>query len=152
MSWVTDDEVLSITGRNASVESIATAQVFVEIFANTTEQASIDAQISSSNLRLLKNAVAFQAVWLDSHPDVLDAMDVEGVSQDGLNAQYATANAHLLAPLADRCIKRLSWKRAPLRATRRRRYLADDRGNRDSAVRDDQFVWESLPFGSSPTG
>jgi len=83
-------------------------------------------------------------LWLDAHPDVMEAMDVQGVSQDGLSAQYAHANAHLLAPMAKRCIDRLSWRTAPLRA-RPRRGTASDRGDRDSAVRDDQYVWQSMP-------
>jgi hypothetical protein len=148
MAWVTEDEVATITGRDATAESIAAAQVIVEIFAGTTELASDAEVISSRNLRLLKNAVAFQAVWLDSHPDVLDAMDVQGVSQDGLNAQYATANAHILAPLTDRCIKRLSWM-AQIRVRGARGYTSD-RGNRDSAARDDRFEWSPMPFGSTP--
>src|SRR5687768_3330046 len=147
MAWATDDDVVTITGREATQESLAAAQVIVEIFSGTTELASDDELISSRNLRFLKNAVAFQAVWLDAHPDVLDAMDVEGVSQDGLNAQYANANAHLLAPLANRCIARLSWRRQI--QTRPRGGASSDDGNRDSAVRDDQFEWAPLPFGST---
>lgn len=149
MAWATDDEIVTITGREATQEALAVAQVIVEIFSGTTELASDDELISTRNLRSLRNAVAFQAVWLDAHPDVLEAMDVEGVSQDGLNATYANANAHLLAPLANRCIARLSWRRQ-IQTGRRRGAYADDRGNRDSAVRDDQFAWTPLPFGSTP--
>lgn len=148
MAWATDEDVVAITGREATQESLAAAQVIVEIFSGTTELASDDELIASRNLRHLKTAVAFQAVWLDAHPDVLEAMDVEGVSQDGLNATYANANAHLLAPLANRCIARLSWRRQI--QTGLRRNAGSDRGNRDSAVRDDQFVWTALPFGSTP--
>jgi hypothetical protein len=150
MSWADADDVVTITGREATVESLAAAQVIVEIFSGTTEQASDDGLVATRNLRMLKNAVAFQAVWLDSHPDVLDAMDVEGVSQDGLNAQYANAHAHLLAPLANRCIERLSWKREIRVGRSRAARLRADRGNRDSAVRDDQYAWAPLPFGETP--
>lgn len=150
MAWVTDEDVHDVTGREASPASLATAQVMIELFAGTTEIASDNGDISSRNLRLLKQAVAFQAVWLDAHPDVLDAMDVEGVSQDGLSAQYADANAHLLAPLATRCLRRLSWKQQ-IRVGRSRR-VASDRGNRDSAVSDDQYEWSPLPWGSTPAG
>ena len=149
MGWATADDVYTITGRQASVENLALAQTMIEIFSGTTEFASDDGLIASRNLRMLTSAVAFQAIWLDTHPDALDAMDVEGVSQDGLNAQYATANAHLLAPLAQRCISRLSWFKE-IRISRARSAAAADRGNRDSAVRDDQFAWAPLPFGSTP--
>lgn len=150
MSWATAEDVYTITGREASPEALAVAQVFIEIFAGTTEVASDDGLIATTNLRMLRNAVAFQAVWLDSHPDVLDAMDVEGVSQDGLNAQYANANAHLLAPMATRCLNRLSWRREIRTRRSHAMRLAADRGNRDSAVRDDQFAWLPMPFGSTP--
>lgn len=152
MAWATDEDVYDVTGREASPESLAAAHVIVEIFAGTTSIATDDGLVSSRNLRRLTQATAFQAVWLDTHPDVLDAMDVEGISQDGLNATYANANAHLLAPMAKRCIDRLSWK-AQIRVGRgnwSRRHVSD-RGNRDSAVRDDQYEWSPLPFGSTPS-
>lgn len=151
MAWATEDDVVTVTGREATEASIALAQTMIEIFANTTEFASDEDLISSRNLRLLRNAVSFQAVWLDSHPDVLEAMDVKGVSQDGLNAQYAYANAHLVAPMAQRCLDRLSWRRQ-LMVSRAKALAAKDRGNRDSAVRDDQYEWSPLPFGSTPHG
>lgn len=149
MAWATEDDVVTITGREATEASIALAQTMIEIFSGTTEVASDDDLISSRNLRLLKQAVAFQAVWLDVHPDVVEAMDVQGVSQDGLNAQYAYANAHLVAPMAQRCLDRLSWRRE-IRIGQARNAAARDRGNRDSAVRDDQYEWTPLPFGSTP--
>lgn len=151
MGWATAEDVFDTTGREASPESLAVAQVMIELFAGTTTIASDDQLIASRNLRLLKQAVSFQAVWLDAHPDVMEAMDVEGVSQDGLSAQYANVNAHLLAPLATRCINRLSW-RHQIRIGRgnwsRRRISV--RGSRDSAVRDDQYEWSPLPFGATP--
>jgi hypothetical protein len=151
MAWATADEAFEITGREVTPESLAVAQVIIELFSGTTTIASDDALISSRNLRLLQQAVAFQGAWMDSHPDVLDAMDVQGISQDGLNAQYASANAHLLAPLAARCIARLSWRRE-IRIGRGRwsRRAALDHGNRDSAVHDDQYEWTPLPFGATP--
>lgn len=152
MGWATPEDVFDLTGREASPESLAAAQSMIELFAGATTIATDDELISSKNLRLLQQAVSWQAVWLDVHPDVLEAMDVTGVSQDGLNATYANVNAHLLAPLASRCLTRLSWRRM-IRAGRgnwsRRRYSL--RGNRDSAVRDDQYEWSPLPLGSTPS-
>lgn len=150
MAWATEDDVVTVTGREASVENLALAQTMIETFAGTTELASDADLIASRNLRMLRNAVAFQAIWLDSHPDVLDAMDVQGVSQDGLNAQYAYANAHLLAPMAQRCLDRLSWRRQIRVGRAHAARLAEDRSNRDSAVADDQYAWAPMPFGSTP--
>jgi hypothetical protein len=151
MGWATADQVYDFTGRETTPENLALAQTMIEIFSGTTTIASDDELISPKNLRLLSQAVAFQAVWLDDHPDAVSAMDVEGVSQDGLNAQYATANAHLLAPMASRCLNRLSWNRE-IRVGRGRwsRRRVADHGNRDSAVRDDAYEWSPLPFGHTP--
>jgi len=153
MGWASVDQVFEWTGREVSPESLALAQTMIEIFSGTTTIASDDGLILSKNLRHLGQAVAFQAVWLDAHPDVMETMDVEGVSQDGLSAQYADVNAHLLAPMASRCIRRLSWKKE-IRIGRGRwsTRAARDRGSRDSAVRDDQYEWSPLPFGSTPPG
>lgn len=155
MGWATMDDVVDITGKESTQESLTLAQTMIELFAGTTVGADNDNAeelIGSKNWRRLKSAVAFQARWLDAHPDVLEAMDVEGVSQDGLSAQYADANAHLLAPMASRCLRRLTWFKE-IRATRgnwSRRHVAD-RGPRDSAIGDDRYEWSSLPFGASPS-
>src|ERR1044072_2027119 len=150
MAWATDDDVVAWTGEECTQKALAVAQVIIEIFSGTTTLTSDEGLIASKNLRLLSQALAFPATWLRAHPDVLAAMDVQGVSQDGLNAQYATANAHLLAPLAQRCISRLSWMREirAQRSTRMRRAVLD-RGNRDSAVADDRYEWSPLPFGAT---
>jgi hypothetical protein len=152
MGWATLDDVFDLTGREAAPESLAAAQSMIELFAGTTTLASDEELVASKNLRLLQQAVAWQAVWLDAHPDVFEAMDVTGVSQDGLSATYANVNAHLLAPLASRALNRLSWKRQ-IRIGRgnwsRRRVT--NTGNRDSAVHDDQYEWSPLPFGATPS-
>jgi hypothetical protein len=142
-AWAELDDVLDVTGREATPESLALAANIIELYAGTTTAASDNDLISGRNLELLRKAVCFQAVWLDSHPDVLDAMDVTGVSQDGLNAQYSSATSHTVAPLAAACLRRLSWKKAALRPRRSNRY-GSDRSNRDSAVADDQYAWTPL--------
>lgn len=143
-TWATADDVVAITGREASAENLVLAQTIVELYAGTEAELT-DGTVSARNGGYLTKAVAFQAVWLDSHPDALDAMDVTGVSADGVSAQHATDTAAFLAPLARRCINRLTWKSGPLRVGPRKGRVSDDTGNRDSAVRDDQFEW--TPFG-----
>lgn len=142
--WALISDVADVTGREASAESLALAHTMIEMISGTAPAASDNGLIAGRNLELLRKAVCFQAVWLDSHPDVLDAMDVQGVSQDGLNAQYASAHAHLYAPLAMMCIRRLSWKKAPLRARPWRAGANNNRASRDSAVADDQYEWTPL--------
>lgn len=147
--WVTDEDVYAIARREVSESNLVVAQEIVSIFAGVDADVDLDdGVISSRNVRTLQRAVVFEAIWLEAHPDVLETMDVSGVSQDGLSAQYATESAHLLAPLAARCLRRLSWKLAPLRArSGRGRFGLIDVGDRDDAERDDQFTWSAMGRG-----
>jgi hypothetical protein len=142
--WAELDDVIDVTGREATPESVAAAHTMIELISGTSTAASDNQLIAGRNLELLRKAVCFQAVWLDAHPDVLEAMDVAGISQDGLNAQYTSAYSHLYAPLAMMCIRRLSWKKAPLRVRRGNSNGVSGRSNRDSAVADDQYQWTPL--------
>lgn len=148
MAWADLDDVLALAGDIGVTQAqIELAQDMVEVFAGTTEEASTNDLISSTNLRLLSRAVAYQAIFVQAHPDVLTVMDTTSVSQDGLSAEWSHANAHLLAPMAWRCIKRLSWKIAPLKV-RRKTPLGFEPYNpnapRDSAVYDDNVPWEPM--------
>lgn len=144
--WVDADYVVQVTGKEASEESLALAHSIVSIIAGLDDETDISLAggiVSTRNARHLKHAVAFQAVWLDAHPDAVEAMDVTGVSQDGLSATYASAYAAYLSPLANLCLKRVSWRNAPLRVATNRR-IPLDVGDRDSAVRDDAFEWSPM--------
>jgi|SRR6185369_3789521 len=142
--WATAEQTLNRTRIPVTEDDIASAQMIVELFANTTTDASDAGLISSRNLRLLSFATSYQAAWMTEHPDVFTSVDVTSFSQDGMSAQQAHANAHLLAPLAKRCIDRLSWVLEPLRGYRPMRNFTDT-ANRDSAVHDDDVPWLPLP-------
>lgn len=112
MSWVTPEEAIVITPSIAvSQSNIDAAQILIEIFSDTTEEASDAGLISSKNLRLLKYAVAYQAAWMTSHPDQFTNADFETFQTDGLSVTPLHENSMILAPMARRCINRLSWKR-----------------------------------------
>jgi len=141
----TDEDTLTSLGLQATDASVLIAQTIIEIFAGLVETDQDADLISSRNFRLLSLATSFQAVWLDAHPEVLTNMDVDNFSQDGMSASWSHANAHLLAPLAKRCIDRLTWKLHPLRVRPSRAHtVPSDQGSRDSAVRDDQYIWTPL--------
>jgi hypothetical protein len=142
--WATTDDVDTYTGATATDAEVTRAQAIVELFAGTTTDASDQGLISSRNLRLLKMAVAYQTAWMQLHPDVFTNVDIDSGGQDGVSYTNAHANAALLAPLAKRCVDRLTWRLAPLRVRRPRR-RATDTGNRDSAAHDDDRTWAPLP-------
>lgn len=146
--WASTDDVYDLTGVHVTTVDIKKAQALIELFSGALTQHSDAGNISTKNLLLLKRATSYQAVWMGEHPDVFTNMDTQGFSQDGASANYKHDNAHLLAPLAKRCIDRLSWAMSPLRAYTPKDYYTDT-GTRDSAVRDDDLPWYPLP-GSWP--
>jgi hypothetical protein len=111
MTWATIADVARYTGTTTTDAQITQAQAIVELFADVTEEASTANLVSSKNLRLLSMAVSYQAAWMALTPDVFTHQDAQSVQQDSVAFTPAHANAALLAPLAKRCIDRLSWKR-----------------------------------------
>jgi hypothetical protein len=111
MAWATAAETFTYTGITVTGAEIEQAQAIVEIFSDTTIEASDAGLISSKNLRFLKMAVAYQAAWITEHPDLFTHVDVSTMLQDGLQFVTGHENAFLLAPFARRSIARLSWKR-----------------------------------------
>lgn len=144
MAWATLAEVQDYPSPiDVTQAHVDLAQDMIEIQANTTETASDDGNISPRNLRLLNRAVIYQAIFIANHPELLVTHDVTNASSDGLTASYRTADAQLYAPMATRCLNRLSWRQTGIRVGKREQYLSD-RGNRDSAVRDDGRRWTQL--------
>lgn len=143
--WATVSDVETYTGASVTPAEVTRAQALVEIFANTTSSATDQSLIESRNVRLLRQAVSYQAAWMAEHPDVFTHVDASNWSQDGVSGAPSHANAGLLAPLAKRCIDRLTWMTAPLRVRRRRRGYDNLNGNRDSAAYDDnRHDWRQL--------
>lgn len=145
MTWATQELTRNLTGVEVTDADLFKAQAIIELFSGVTIEASDNDLISGRNLRLLTWAVAYEAVFVKDRPDLFTGADTSNWSQDGVSATPSNENAALLAPLALRCLRRLSWRTEPLRALTRRGRSSDDRGNRDSAVRDDQFNWTPLP-------
>lgn len=142
--WATPADVLTYTGVTVTDDEVIRAQFIVELFAGTTTDASDRGLITSRNLRLLRQAVAFQSAWMTEHPDVFTSVDVTTFSQDGVSATQAHANAHLLAPLAKRCIDRLTWILAPWKARKPNAAVLAETGNRDTVAYDDNKPWVPL--------
>lgn len=111
MPWATTAETLAYTRITVTDEELDSAQAMVELFADVTEASSDAGNISPKNLRLLKLAVAYQAAWMTSQPDLFTRSDVGLMTQDGISFTSPHANSGILAPMARRAIDRLSWRR-----------------------------------------
>ncbi|MFJ4626176.1 hypothetical protein [Streptomyces sp. NPDC088847] len=98
-----------MTGTTVTEAQVSQAQYLVEMFAGTTEDS--DTFIASRNLRHLKLAVAYQAAWMDTHPDLFSVIDVTSATQDGMSWVIGNIQSAVLAPLAKMAIARLSWMR-----------------------------------------
>lgn len=145
MTWATAADVATYTGITVTDAQVSQAQAVVEVFADTTTDASDVGNISPKNLRLLKLAVAYQAAWITQHPDAFTSMDTTAVSQDQVTATWLHANAQVLAPLAKRCIDRLSWRRMrPLRAGRGGRPLPRTLNTTSASADDNDPRWRPL--------
>lgn len=118
MPWATEAETLTLTGVSVDAGQLAQAQGVVELFAGITEANSTD--LSASNDRMLRAAVAYQAAWTASQVDVTGRMEVSSVNQDGVSVTPGNGVDLVLAPLAKRALARLSWHRTratvPVRA------------------------------------
>lgn len=107
MAWATTGDVLTYTGQSVTADDVTRAQAIIELYANVTEDA--DANLTIRDLRLLKQAVSYEAAWMKNQIDVFTRTDVSELEQDDAAITYAHRDAALLAPLAQRCLARLSW-------------------------------------------
>lgn len=150
MAWATSPETLSYTGLLVSEDTLDSAQAMIELFADTTEASSDAGLISPKNLRLLKLAVAYQAAWMTSQPDLFTRSDVGLLSQDGISFTSPHANSGILAPMARRALDRLSWRRNRSQRIRPKRPNNvgtgdwSDPTNDDASLEDNTLGWESM--------
>lgn len=110
MSWVTVEEAKQITGQDLTEAQLTQAYEVIEIDAGVTTAARD--RLKPRDLRLLKKAEAFQAAWMAAQVDYTGRSDTDLVSQDGLQFSKGDPDMHLFAPLAVRCLRRLSWRRS----------------------------------------
>src|SRR5690606_2247514 len=117
------------TGRTAPAAQAHRAALLVEIVGDAPADEDTYAELAPRNKRLLKAAVSYQTAWMADHPDVYVNVDLDDVRQDGVDATMTHANSAILAPLAKRCIDRLTWRRPRslnLSKPRGRRWPRDD--------------------------
>lgn len=105
------EEVQNLTGVTVKTDQIRQAQGIIDLVSGR----SLDdvTRLSSRDQAYLKSAVIYQAAWMDSHPEVVSTMDVSSISQPDLNVRFRDdREAHLLAPLAQVALRRVSWRRS----------------------------------------
>jgi hypothetical protein len=106
MAWADTTYTASITGVTVTDALVTQAQAVIELFSGVTESYALKAR----DVRHLRMAVAYQAAWTKSQIDVTSRTDVSQVTQDEMSFTTAHEDAQIVAPLAQRALKRLSWK------------------------------------------
>ena len=109
MTWATINDVRVIAGVTVTDEQRAIATGIVETLVGVFVGVARP-DITDRDLEWLKRAVAYQAAWMVNHPDLFDREDVTSASQDGESVAFRNVDAHILAPLARKAIRRLSWR------------------------------------------
>jgi hypothetical protein len=114
MPWATTGDVLTKLGKVATSQDILMANEAVTTFANRTPAAS--AVMSTRDLYWLNSAACWQAAWYTENVGVETRSIVARHRQDGVDVDYAgTAFSpkeypNVLAPMAARALRNLSWK------------------------------------------
>lgn len=109
MVWATASDVLTLTGKTVQDADVDQAVAVVELLGGALVASAADAILSARNLEWLRRAVAYQCAFMVEYPDYFTRMDVSAFTQDGTSATIK-ADGLVLAPLARRCLKRLSWR------------------------------------------
>jgi hypothetical protein len=108
-SWATTDDVLAVTGATVNDDVLTQAQGVIDVYSNVTIESS--GAFSARDIRLLGLALCYQVAWQVNQVDIFTRTDVISVTQDGLSFNPANPEALELAPLAKRCLDRLSWRK-----------------------------------------
>lgn len=140
MGWATVAEVKDITGETVSDRDRATAVGIIETLTGVFEGADRP-DTTDRDKAWLKRAVAYQAAFVKDNPDLFSRNDVTSAGQDGQSANFRNVDAHILAPLARKAIRRLSWRQTTRKGDRA---STSTRVNVLSEEYDDSLPWRPV--------
>lgn len=109
MTWCTAQDVQTLTGKTVQDSDVDQATAVVELLGGALVASAATSILSTRNLEWLRRAVAYQAAFMVEYPDYFTRMDVSMFTQDSTSATIKS-DGLVLAPLARRCLKRLSWR------------------------------------------
>jgi hypothetical protein len=109
MTWADAVDVKALTGAVVTDALIDQATAVIELTGGGRLAKLDPAYVSERNLDWLRRAVCYQAAFMADQPDYFARMDVSSLNQDGIQATLK-GDSLILAPLARRCLKRLSWR------------------------------------------
>lgn len=108
MSWAEADEVLGVTGVEPSAENLAQANSMISTYCGRTPDTKD--KLRKRDQFWLMQATAWQAIWLAGQAGVTARNLGTRIDTEGLSIDHAAEYEVVLAPLAARALRNLSWK------------------------------------------
>lgn len=107
-TWCSLADVTAVTGTTVPQEQLAAASSVITVYANRSPGAV--GSLLARDAYWLKQACAWQARWQAQQPGYDQKSAVTSVNQDNVQVAYGAEWQIVLAPLAARALKNLSWK------------------------------------------
>ncbi|MEV6014734.1 hypothetical protein [Streptomyces sp. NPDC051997] len=108
-AWATVEDVIGATGVAVTEEQVAQAQAAIEVFSNRIYPDS--ERMRTRDLYWLGRAVAYQAAWMAGQFGLETRLDATQIQQDQVSTTL-TGDGLVLAPMAGRALRRVSWMRS----------------------------------------
>lgn len=144
MSWCTEAQALTWTGKTLTAGDLALASGIIDIYGGVTEDQP-DTSITARDARWLAQATAYQAAWMDGKPGLLDQRESHtSTTADGVSVQRSSDSDVMLAPLAARCLRNLSW--VGNRSTQTLPGLDRPKGSFTNEAGDEHNSWTPRPI------
>jgi hypothetical protein len=108
-AWCTAADVTNATGVSVTDQQLAQAQADIEIFSGRVYEDT--SRIRTRDLFWLGRAVARQAAWAAGQFGLETRLDATQIQQDQVSTTLQ-GDGLVLAPMAARALKRVSWMRS----------------------------------------
>ena len=138
-AWATAQKVIDVTGVTVTDQQLAQAQDDIEIFTGRVYDDT--PRIRTRDLYWLGRAVARQAAWQAGQFGLETRLDATQIQQDQVSTTL-TGDGLVLAPMAVRALRKVSWMRS--RTVHIRSAVEGSGplvGNALSDSADDSMVW-----------
>src|SRR6188474_204700 len=107
MAWTTPAQAQVWTGKTLDQDALEAASAIIAIYAGRVEEEPEEA-ITKVDRRWLAMATAYQAAWVK--PGLIEHRESHtSTSADGVQTARESDSQIMLAPLASRCLRNLSW-------------------------------------------
>jgi hypothetical protein len=108
-AWATTQDVINAAGVTVTDQQLAQAQAAIEVFSNRI-YADTD-RMRTRDLHWLGQAVAYQAAWIAGQFGLETRLDATQIQQDQVSSTL-TGDGLVLAPMAARALRKVSWMRS----------------------------------------